>query len=447
MQLTDLIIAPPPTAGENTVAITGQPPASQTLAGLTDFSELFALLSPLGEEASLAEVGPAPAIPDGNILPGSGEILPVGAAPLAGPQLITAGLESADETPTPSSLPSPVRLPGQVLSPAPEGVAPLASQDRVPASASPALVAVPAKAENASSAPLQFEIRKLVFDLPLRATGEAASRPGIEPEAALPEQAGRTLPVADILRPAGRVAAQPAANATAPAPAPALTPATTSGEEQPQRSTSAPVSPPPQPQTTAFAAPIAAEGPRPPIGVQASESSQAPQIAQRHDFTQIVERLAEARETARPCSAQMQVAHREFGAVTMQFEITAGALKVALANAHTGFAPAVQAALAERAPMEAPRADAPLVLPASSAAQPSQHRQDAPVQSAAPGNNAAGNNGSGQNMQGQADSGAQHRQDNAPRGQAIRPNRDYPDTPEGDGALSHRSGRDAALFA
>ncbi len=56
----------------------------------------------------------------------------------------------------------------------------------------------------------------------------------------------------------------------------------------------------------------------------------------------------------------MQVMHRDFGQVSVQFDITGGALKVALANAHASFAPAVQAALAERpghAPAEAIRAD------------------------------------------------------------------------------------------
>ncbi len=95
--------------------------------------------------------------------------------------------------------------------------------------------------------------------------------------------------------------------------------------------------------------PQIAETPRPLIVANSTDvTSPATPAPQRHDFGLVVERLAEARELARPGRAEMQVMHREFGQVSMQFDVNGGALKVALANAHAGFAPAVHTALAER---------------------------------------------------------------------------------------------------
>ncbi len=94
----------------------------------------------------------------------------------------------------------------------------------------------------------------------------------------------------------------------------------------------------------------------------------------RHDFEAVVDRLTEARELARPSRADLHLTHREFGAVSVQFELAGHALKVAMSSPDQAFAPAVQAALAERplavadvarADNGQPRADA---VPASTAA-------------------------------------------------------------------------------
>jgi len=81
---------------------------------------------------------------------------------------------------------------------------------------------------------------------------------------------------------------------------------------------------------------------------------------QPQDFDAIVQRLGEAREAARPGEANLRVLTREFGHVAMQFEVAGRALRVSLASRDADFAPAVQAALAERGPLvvaEAVRAE------------------------------------------------------------------------------------------
>ena len=63
-----------------------------------------------------------------------------------------------------------------------------------------------------------------------------------------------------------------------------------------------------------------------------------------HDFTQIVERLARARDAEQGEVVRSTVATREFGAVAMQLRPVEGRLHVSLTSADPGFAPAVQAA-------------------------------------------------------------------------------------------------------
>ncbi len=72
---------------------------------------------------------------------------------------------------------------------------------------------------------------------------------------------------------------------------------------------------------------------------------------QPQEFESIIQRLAEARETARPASADITLLHREFGHVAMQLDMAGRQLRVSLASADADFAPAVQAALAERGPL------------------------------------------------------------------------------------------------
>ncbi|MCR2832783.1 hypothetical protein [Parerythrobacter lacustris] len=105
--------------------------------------------------------------------------------------------------------------------------------------------------------------------------------------------------------------------------------------------------------------PIASTPPPGPAAPQAGPVPGDPPAVPRHEFAQLVEKLAEAREWARPGRAEMQLAHREFGPVSMQFEINGQALKVALSSPHSGFVAAAQAAMADgpRSDSGGPRQD------------------------------------------------------------------------------------------
>ncbi|QZH76109.1 MAG: hypothetical protein JY451_06025 [Erythrobacter sp.] len=102
---------------------------------------------------------------------------------------------------------------------------------------------------------------------------------------------------------------------------------------------------------------------------------------QPQEFEAIIQRLAEARETARPASADITLLHREFGHVAMQLDMAGRQLRVSLASADADFAPAVQAALAERGPLavvETSRSENPGGFASqqsgSGSPQPGQHR-------------------------------------------------------------------------
>jgi len=88
-----------------------------------------------------------------------------------------------------------------------------------------------------------------------------------------------------------------------------------------------------------------------PIQAQPATAPAAAQAApvEQADLNQVIDRLVEARQAARSDSAQLTVAHDQFGRVSMKLEAMAGgALAVTLGNADPEFAPAVHAALAER---------------------------------------------------------------------------------------------------
>jgi hypothetical protein len=128
-----------------------------------------------------------------------------------------------------------------------------------------------------------------------------------------------------------------------------------------------------QPPIAALPLQVAAAAVQAPV---AAATAAAPTDAApvRHDFEAVVDRLTEARDLARPGRADLHLTHREFGAVSVQFELAGQALKVAMSSPDQTFAPAVQAALAERplAVAEAARADngqqRPDTVSASSAA-------------------------------------------------------------------------------
>lgn len=92
------------------------------------------------------------------------------------------------------------------------------------------------------------------------------------------------------------------------------------------------------------AAPPASEPAAP--GFRPSTAETQPQ-----EFEAIIRRLSDAREMARPASADITLLHREFGHVAMQLDMAGRHLKVSLTSADADFAPAVQAALAERGPL------------------------------------------------------------------------------------------------
>ena len=99
--------------------------------------------------------------------------------------------------------------------------------------------------------------------------------------------------------------------------------------------------------------------PQPLTAAAPPAASTAPQPSfQSLQLEAMIDRLVEARQSAAGGSVQVSLAHSEFGTVGVRFEQAAGAglATVALTSSDPGFAPAVQAALAERAPAERPTA-------------------------------------------------------------------------------------------
>lgn len=70
-----------------------------------------------------------------------------------------------------------------------------------------------------------------------------------------------------------------------------------------------------------------------------------------HAFETLVDRLVEARESARPVRAEMSVGHDDFGRITLRMDSgsLAGGMRMALSSPDPDFAPVAQAALADRA--------------------------------------------------------------------------------------------------
>lgn len=68
-------------------------------------------------------------------------------------------------------------------------------------------------------------------------------------------------------------------------------------------------------------------------------------LASGHDFAQLIDRLAAARESTQPQAATLALAHADFGQVELRFNSDTNGLSVALASADPDFARAVQAAV------------------------------------------------------------------------------------------------------
>lgn len=262
-------------------------------------------------------------------------------------------------------------------------------------------------------------------DLLARNTRGETQAPSAAPAIA-PEQAARLAPVGQLLRPAA-----PASSADQPEIS-----ATQAATETPSQRSAPSTQPIHLPQPAAPAAQLG-EAPRLSGPQNAGEAllSSSPTMS-RHDFGQVIERLAEAREMARPARGEVQVMHREFGQVSMQFDIAGGTLKVALANSHSGFASAVQAALADR----------PIVAPTDAGRTDVSHQQSGQqhAQSAAQQGHPSSAAGQGQ-MQGDSH---HHRHGESQRQGGVQPQpRGTAENPDGKAVPDNRRGRDSALFA
>ncbi|RIV85791.1 hypothetical protein [Aurantiacibacter zhengii] len=447
MNLFDLV--PSSSAGVAAVlsgpAAQGNNPQESGLFG--SFADLFAFTLAAPQAAPAVEGEEVANIVDGNGLPEeTGKELPVAVAalpfadlPVAQPLDGAPSVSPQDLSPAPAAATAPGKpiAPNSVLSEARSGEARAAlpeSETVAPPLPRSEVQAAPGK--STAPAELTFAARETVA-LALRPVSTATASqirmsesPVTQPAVASDEpqqnrisaeKVARFMPVAQLLRPV-----------TANAPVPASeTPAEALPENRPQSiAPAAPSSPVSAPLAQAAVVP-SGEIVRP--IAPPSQPEPAPAL-QRHDFGQVVEKLSEARELARPARAEMQVMHREFGTVSMQFDATGSALKVALASAHAGFAPAVQAALAERPvapPAEAARIEVANHEQAQTGVQSSTSAQSAMAQS-----------------DGESAHQQQGRHPETQRAASVQANRgEQAEAAERDAPHRRDIGRDSALFA
>lgn len=346
-------------------ATPSQASISPEMASFQDFLAVVGL-SPMALEAPVEEGGEA--LPDeaallaandtGNILPPALPVSPEVAASLFQP-MHTAAQPVAE---------IPAAAPGS-----PSGQsAPVATTRRPhPATLAAAPAQVPSAITPQGSVPVTGSIPSAAGQLQTQAaipataqatTGQAqAPAPAPAPAAleielvlpSTPVQAGQVQvaqqPVlAQLLNTPPRPTARKASDeAMAPAAIPAAptTEPTTEPTEAPRAATAAPVAPVTVPAAIMAAAP---DMPSAQPTAATTTTIAAAETPARHDFAAVIDKLAEARELARPGRADMHLLHREFGQVSVQFELAGQALKVAMSSPDAAFAPAVQAALAER---------------------------------------------------------------------------------------------------
>ncbi len=466
VNLSDLLLSAAPGAAGSAVITVARGGKPQKTALLEEFSDVFAVTMPVAEETPAADLLAARELPDGKDVPvGTGNILPelaalaLPVAPEAAPQPTQSEVAVAITVPAPVSEASTALV--QTVSGDDEPATTCAQQrfDRhdgvLRASERQVLfmqpppsrpqVEPPATAAPPSPAPAPAQpLRALQIELPLHVgSTPAATLPddtplakGEQPQAIAADQATRPFAVAQLLRTPARAA---------PATQPLADTSETTPETQPQRAVPTPaVNASTAPQQPATPTLVAAEALRPATTHSTAEPAQSPAPTQlRHDFGQVVERLAEAREMARPGRAEMQVMHREFGQVSMQFDVTGSALKVALANAHAGFAPAVQAALAERTDMAGQQQG-------HASSQTTASQQATSTAQTTLGQSTLGQSTLGQSTLGQSAQGdAQHqRQHDAPRAATVQSQpREHAEAPESETASRTNPRRDNALFA
>ncbi len=86
-----------------------------------------------------------------------------------------------------------------------------------------------------------------------------------------------------------------------------------------------------------------------PLPSSAFASASAPQLAPGAQLEQLVEALAQARETGKGARGDIAVRHAEFGLLAIRLEADSGETRAQITARDPGFAPAMVAALAERA--------------------------------------------------------------------------------------------------
>lgn len=372
--------------------------------------------TPAGEtEKAAAEPTGKPATTTGNLLPVQLPVLPEGIADLPAPDAkagIAVVLPPIDTPVEPKS----VDTRGEVASAATrQGPAVASAQGQTGIAAAEETIAPPVR-----QAVSQAQFSRVIADLQPRSTAAAVTLPAqIEQAARQPRadepivMARATLPVVRVL--AGRQGApngsgEPAAlpdgevgTALQPTDQPQATkPAgsTANGPTEGSRAASRPATESTTPEMTLKAgeqevsdtlSPEAGPMPHSAIAARPSDAGAPVAVAQSvapnqpataapsspagpagpdvHDFTQIVERLARAREGEQGGVVRSTLATREFGVVAMQMRPVEGRLHVSLTSADPGFAPAVQA-------VNAPAATGQQAAPDnSSQSQSQQHGQ------------------------------------------------------------------------
>ncbi len=327
-------------------AVQGQIPAE--MASFQDFLSLMGLSpmpvgegeEPTGDEAALADPAMLAAImPDatGNILPPGLPVLPPVAAGLPDTASLAAG-EPASGGRAPAASTMPASVPPQTLA---QGLP-------LPTEAALATMAPPQQADQFISASLP-QVRSAAqpqgtvqLDLVLPDTSQAQALPQTQPVVTATQQQAAAQPVlAQIMQAGLHTAPRKASDEPAVALAPVVAPAAAEAD---------PAVPAPVPPVAPGAALVAvpADAAPAPVTQASAATPEAAASAERHDFTAVIDKLSEARELARPGRADMHLSHREFGQVSVQFELAGQALKVAMTSADPGFAPAVQQALADR---------------------------------------------------------------------------------------------------
>ena len=300
-------------------------PAAPSPAGIPEIGAGFAVL--LGAVLETATVDPV-------AIPGTDESACIGTAPIGQPMPGTSDgtALSNDVPPAPTPidtetpefgvvgaiitpLPVAVLIPVSQIAPSAENTS--ATQDTA---AQPAVTLRPVPVQQAEGRPAAPRARfQQQHPQPPRAEQTLAT-PAVAVPRLVPANAGETATAVSSAR--TRIIPASLEGDVAPAPAPQLTfavPETSASVT----GTSAPSSAPAAPNLT-----------RP----------QAP-----HDFATLVDRLVEARDTARatqsPQAVSASLAHAQFGDITMRFEHGSGtALSVALSNPDPEFTRAVQAA-------------------------------------------------------------------------------------------------------